>query len=229
VASLETGRETDRRSTFRDAGAELERWLGAVLGCPVLLTSAGQLPPGWDGSEMRAVLCWLGVKSVVVRPLERWTRVTAQLDYLVYLDGGSPLEQHARLEALLVAAALADVRCASAPAEPAWWSALGSALRPALSIAREVSTDTAPREAAPPTRQVVAIAKVARVLSGRVVLPSGEACAGATVRVAGTHGAAVTGNDGRFRVLAGHGDAPVNLKLTHPAASGLRVQLDDSD
>lgn len=228
MASLETGRDKDS-SAFRDAGAELEHWLGAVLDCPVLLTSAGQLPPTREASAVRAVLCWLGIKSVVVRPLERWTRVTAQLDYLVYLDGGSPLEQHARLEALLVAAALADVRCAPAPAEPAWWNALGTALRPALSIAREVSADTAPREVAPPTRQVVAMAKVARMLSGRVVLPSGEACAGATVRVAGGPGSAVTGNDGRFRVIAAPGDAKLNLKLTHPAATGLRVQLDDSD
>jgi len=229
MPSLEAARDRDGRSTFRDAGAELERWLGSVLGCPVLSTSAGQLPPSRDGGAVRAVLCWLGVKSVVVRPLERWTRVTAQLDYLVYFEGGSPLEQQGQLEALLVAAALADVRCAPAPTEPAWWSALGTTLRPALSIAREVATDTAPREAAPPTRQVIATAKVARMLSGRVLLPSGEACAGATVRVAGGPGSAVTGNDGRFRVIASHGDAAVNLKLTHPAATGLRVQLDESE
>lgn len=228
MASVETGRDKVG-SAFRDAGAELERWLGAVLGCPVLLASAGRLPPGREGDGVGGVLCWLGIKSVVVRPLERWTRITAQLDYLFYLDGGSPLEQHARLEALLVAAALADVRCAPAPAEPAWWSALGTTLRPALSIAREVSTDTAPREAAPPTRQVIATARIARMLSGRVVLPSGEACAGATVRVAGAPGSAVTGNDGRFRVIAAQADAKVNLKLTHPAATGLRVQLDETD
>jgi hypothetical protein len=229
MASLES-RQGDRgASTLREAGAELERWLGAVLGCPVLLTSAGQPLPGHDGDGSRAVLCWLGVKSVVVRPLERWTRITAQLEYLLYFEGGHALEQHAQLEAVLVAAALADVRCSPAPAEAAWWSALGTPLRPALSIAREVATDTAPREAAPPARQVLANAAIARMLGGRVVLPSGEPCAGATVRVSGGPGRAVTGNDGRFRVIAARGDAPVSLKLTHPAATGLRVQLDESD
>lgn len=229
MGSIETGRDDDGRSTFRDAGAELERWLGSVLGCPVLMTSAGQLPPARAAGAASAVLCWLGLKSVVARPLERWTRITAQLDYLLYLDGGSALEQHARLEALLVAAALADVRCAPAPVEPAWWSALGLALRPALSLVRDVATDTAPRPAAPLARRVIANAQVARMLSGRVVLPSGEACAGATVRVAGASGSAVTGKDGRFRVIAAHADATVNLKLTHPAATGLRVQLDEGD
>jgi hypothetical protein len=228
MASLEP-REKEVRSTFRDAGAELERWLAAVLGCPVLLTSAGQPAPGRDAAEVRAVLCWVGVKSVVVRPLERWTRVTAQLEYLAYFEGGSTLEQHAQLERLLVAAALDDVRCSPAPTETTWWSALGMPLRPALSLVREVASDTPPREAAPLARQVIATTKVARMLSGRVVLPSGEACAGASVRVVGAPGSAVTGNDGRFRVIAAHGDAPVNLKLTHPAATGLRVQLDDND
>jgi hypothetical protein len=214
---------------FRQAAEELQRWLATALDCPVVITSAGQPAPSSGAGSERVVLSWLGLKNIAVQPLEHSTRISAQLEYLVYLDGGDALEGHARLEALLVAAALSELRCSPTPTNPEWWSALGMPLRPSVSIIRDVAVETAQREVGPPMREVIANTLVARRVSGRVVSASGEACAGVTVRVAGMHGSAVTGNDGRFRVLASAGEARVSLRLAHPVATELQVQLDPSE
>ncbi len=215
---------------FREAGEELVRWLKEVLSCPVDLIGAGQkvANPRVSASEepQKLVLCWLGLSNLVVQPLNHSTRITTRLEYLAYPEGGTALDQHARLEALILAAASSKMQCAPSPTSSEWWQALGMSLRPSVGISTDVATETVRREAQPPAREILARAGMARALTGRVLLASGQPCAGVTVRAVGAPGSAVTGNDGRFQVLAPDTDGALNVKLDHPLATGLKVEWD---
>jgi hypothetical protein len=126
------------------------------------------------------------------------------LAFLVLADVAKPLDGHRILDALIGSAAeRSDIELFDAGLTPQFWSALGAAPAPALTVRVAARWEREQQRAPIVTEPLIVRTTDFTRIQGRLTSPEGTPVAGAEVRLSSATGApARTGHDGRFSLPA---------------------------
>lgn len=126
------------------------------------------------------------------------------LAFMVLADFAEPIEGYRILDALIGSAAeRSDIELFDAGLTPEFWTAIGAAPAPALTVRVAARWERAQPDAPLVTQPLILRTTDITLIQGRVTAPDGTPIAGAEVRLPSATGApARTGHDGRFSIPA---------------------------